>query len=208
MELIKDNLSIAEFRKKIGIPFFEESKTIIHNPTYEFMTDEETKKHYNYLKRRSLDSNKPIGLYFFYEPFGLLKILEIEDLKYVNLISAFHPAFCSEIDENFATIYLEDDCIPKEYKINNEQDFIIIINDRISPQVKITIPPIESKHTNNERGSKYFTVGYLLWQTIKVYKDIYLYRKEEVVIGNIWDVLVSSSFQLYESNYGYISFDS
>ncbi len=208
MELTKDNLSIAEFRKKIGIPFFEGSKTIIHNPTYKFMTDEETEEHYSYLKRRSPDGNKPFGLYFFYEPFGLLAILEITDVKYINLISAFHQAFFSEIDENFATIYLEDDCIPQKYKVNNEQNFVIIIADRISPQVKITIPPIESKHIDNKRNSKYFTVGYLLWQTVKVYKDIYLYRTEEVVMGNIWDVLVSSSLQLYESNFGYISFDS
>ncbi len=61
---------------------------------------------------------------------------------------------------------------------------------------------------DNKRVYKHFTAGYLLWQTIKVLKDICLYRKEEVVIGNIWEVLVPSCLHLYESNFGYMSFDS
>ena len=105
MELTKDNLTIAEVREKLGLSHLEEDKIVIHAPTYEFVTQEEQIEHYNYLKRRCPDGNKPFGLYFFYKPYRLWEIMEIVDLKYANLISAFHPAFCSEADENFNTIY-------------------------------------------------------------------------------------------------------
>lgn len=68
MKLIKDNLSIVKFKEKMGIPFFEGGKTLVQNPTYEFMTNEEQEEYHNYLKKRAPDSNKPFGLYFFYEP--------------------------------------------------------------------------------------------------------------------------------------------
>ena len=210
MELTKDNLTIAEVREKLGLSLREKYKIVIQEPTYEFVTQEEQAEHYNYLKRRSPDSNKPFGLYFFYNLYGhgLLDIMEIVDLKYVNLISAFHPAFCSEVDENFTATDFEEVPLPNKYKINNEKDFMILISDYIDPHVKINIPPLESYSFASKKIYKYFTVGYLLWQTVKVLKDIYLYRKEEVVIGNIWDNLVPSCLQLYESNFGHISFDS
>jgi len=206
MELTKDNLTKEELKERLNIRF-EAGKITVDEPTYEIMSEEEMITFNTFFARECPSNGAPPGIGFSYEPFGFSEILDIKDVKYTSLISAFHRSIGAKVDDDFTTIFLEEDEIPERYRISNEKPFTIYGN-YLSPNVKITIQPLEIYHTHSNTISKYYTVGYLLWQTIKVYRDIFIYHKKEVEPGHAWDELAAGSFSLLDSNIGYMSFQS
>jgi len=138
----------------------------------------------------------------------LWEILTIEKVEHANLISAFYNNYGSELEESFLINHFDIESIPEKYRINETEDFHVYAEHPFIKAIKITIKPLEIIWVKTNRRIKYFTIGYILWQVIKVYKDIFLYNQKELLGNNgyTFGVLLLGSLSLLKTNTGYISF--
>jgi len=202
MNLTNTNLNSTEVKEQLDL---HEKEYFVSEPTYEILNQIEEKNLRVELWKKNGDIN---GIEFTFPVFELWEILTIEHVEHANLISAIHNNFRSELEESFLINHFDVEYIPEKYRINETKDFHVYAEHPFIRTVKISIKPIVVKWVKSSRYIKYFTIGYILWQVIKVYKDIFLYNQKKLLGNNgyTFGQLVLGSLSLLKTNTGYIEF--